>query len=57
MTSECRKSEKDTCGGCGKKMALVTISFRGCSLGTLCRYHPGFLALDVLDKDGKRFVR
>lgn len=37
---ERRKAERDTCGGCGKSSALASITFRGQTLGQLCRFCP-----------------
>lgn len=40
--AERRKSEKETCpeedNGCGKKLALLTLSFRGVQIMKLCRF-------------------
>ncbi len=42
--AEKRKSERDSCptehGGCGRKLALLTLGFRGFTVMKLCRFCP-----------------
>ncbi len=44
VKAEKRKSEKDTCpaddDGCGKRAALLTLSFRGIAVMKLCQFCP-----------------
>ncbi len=44
LEAERRKSDKDHCpedqDGCGKKSALLTLSFRGITVMRLCRFCP-----------------
>lgn len=55
--SERKKADKDTCGGCARKAALATVSFRGRVLGRLCRFCPwtSFLVTGETEaKDAKK---